>query len=97
MAKINIIEVLKSDTGEDMSMIKGPIIMLVLFFVIGAVFFPKPSNIYKDGVLKSCTCIGLKATPRVTKGSKIGDVYCLGIPIKCTKQKILKPDLNGQK
>jgi len=97
MAKINIIEVLKADTGEDTSMVKGPIIMLVLFFVFGAFFFPKPSNIYKEGILKSCTCIGVKATPRITKGSKIGDVYCLGIPIKCTQQKILKPEYFEQK
>ena len=75
MAKINIIEVLKSDTGDDIKMIRGPIIMLLFFFVFGFIFFPKPSNIYKDGVLKSCTCVGFKATPRVTKGSKIGDVY----------------------
>lgn len=97
MAKINIIEVLKSDTGEDMSIIKGPIIMLLIFFVIGFVFFPKPSNIYKDGVLKSCTCLGIKATPRITKGSKIGDVYCVGVPIKCTKEKIFKPEFYEQK
>lgn len=90
--KVNIIDVLKSDTGEDTSLIRGPVIMLIIFFVFGVFFFPKPSNIYKDGILKSCTCIGLKATPRVTKGSKVGDVYCIGIPIKCTEERIVRPE-----
>lgn len=97
MAKINIIEVLKSSSKDDFQVVKWPVIMLVLFFVFGVVFFPKPSNIYKDGVLKSCTCVGIKATPRMTKGSKLGDVYCVGIPIRCTSQRILKPEFFKQK
>ncbi len=86
--KIDMFELLKTVNRDDFLMIKGPIIMLVLFFVIGAFFFPKPSKIYKDGALRSCTCVGVKATPRMTKGSTIGDVYCLGIPMKCTTQQI---------
>lgn len=86
--KLDIFEIMKTVNREDFLMIKGPLIMLGLFFVIGAFFFPKPSNIYKNGVLRSCTCIGAKATPRITKGSTIGDVYCLGIPVKCTKRQI---------
>jgi len=86
---MNALKILKTVNKEDFLMIKGPLLMLVFFFIVAAFFFPKPSNIYKDGVLKSCTCVGAKATPRTTKGSKIGDVYCLGIPIKCTSQKIL--------
>ncbi len=88
---MNTFEILKTVNKEDFLMIKGPLIMLFLFFFVAAFFFPKPSNIYKNGVLKSCICIGAKATPRITKGSKIGDVYCLGIPIKCTKQQIALP------
>jgi len=87
--KVSVFQILKTVNKDDFLMIKGPIIMLIFFFIIGAFFFPKPSKIYKEGMLRSCTCIGLKATPRITKGSKIGDVYCLGIPIKCTKEKIM--------
>ncbi len=85
---MEVFKILKTVSKDDFLMIKGPIIMLIIFFIVGAFFFPKPSKIYKEGLLRSCTCIGLKATPRITKGSKIGDVYCLGIPIKCTKEKI---------
>jgi len=90
--KINVIDVLKSSNSEDFSTVRGPIFMLVFFFLFGFIFFPKPSNIYKDGVLKTCTCIGIKATPRTTKGSKLGDTYCVGIPIKCVEERILKPE-----
>ncbi len=86
--KVNILQLMKTVNKNDFLMIKGPIIMLIIFFVFGAFFFPKPSKIYKEGNLRSCTCIGLKATPRITKGSKIGDVYCLGIPIRCTNERI---------
>jgi len=90
--KVNVFEVLKTVHKEDFLMIKGPIIMLTAIFVIGVLFFPKPSKIYKEGTLRSCKCIGIKATPRITKGSKIGDVYCLGIPVKCTYEKIRLPN-----
>jgi len=90
--KINIIDVLKSSSGEDMKMVRGPIAALILFFVIGFFFFPKPANIYKDGILKTCTCLGIKATPRTTKGSKLGDTYCVGMPIKCVEERILSPE-----
>ncbi len=90
--KINIIDVLKSSSNEDISTVRGPILMLLFFFLVGFIFFPKPSTIYKDGVLKTCTCIGIKATPRTTKGSKLGDIYCVGIPIKCVEERILKPE-----
>ena len=90
--KISIIDVLKSSNKEDFAPIKGPIAMLIFFFLVGFIFFPKPSNIYKDGILKTCTCIGIKATPRMTKGSKLGDTYCIGFPIKCTEERILKPE-----
>lgn len=92
--KIDMFELLKTVNKEDFLMIKGPIVMLLIFFVIGFFFFPKPSKIYKEGILKSCKCVGVKATPRVTKGSTIGDVYCLGIPIQCTKQQIKVLDQN---
>ncbi|MFC1755957.1 hypothetical protein ACFLZK_01145 [Patescibacteria group bacterium] len=88
--KVNVFEILKSSNKEDFSMIRGPIIMLFIFFFVGFFLFPKPSNIYKEGVLKTCTCVGLKATPRTTKGSKLGDTYCIGIPIKCVEERILK-------
>jgi len=87
--KVSVFEILKTVNKDDFLMIKGPIIMLIIFFIVGAFFFPKPSKIFKEGVLRSCTCLGLKATPRITKGSKIGDVYCLGIPIKCTNEQII--------
>jgi hypothetical protein len=88
--KVNIFTILKGTKKEDLREIKGPIIMLIIFFAIGVIFFPKPSKIYKGGVLKTCACLGLKATPRMTKGSLIGDEYCLGFPIQCQKQEILK-------
>ena len=87
--KINVLEILLSSNKEDFLMVKGPIFMLLLFFFIGAFFFPKTSSIYKDGNLRTCKCFGVQAAPRVTKGSKIGDVYCLGIPFKCSNQKIM--------
>jgi hypothetical protein len=88
--KISVFRILKGTNKEDFKEIRGPIIMLILFFVIGVILFPKPSKIYKNGVLKSCTCLGVKATPRMTKGSLIGDEYCLGFPVSCQSQELLK-------
>ena len=81
---------LKQMDKADARYLRGPMLALVGFLVIGFVIFPKPSRIYKDGVLKECSCLGAKATPKGTGGIGVGDVYCLGVPIKCEKTQILK-------
>ncbi len=87
---INVFALLKSTTKEDLKPIAGPILALILFFIIGVFLFPKPSKIYREGVLRSCSCLGIKAAPRTTKGSLVGDEYCLGIPFRCERQDLLK-------
>ena len=81
---------LKQMNKDDLTNIKGPIFALIGFIFIAFLIFPKPSKIYRDGVLKECSCLGLKATPRITKGAGVGDIYCLGMPMKCEKTQVLR-------
>ena len=90
--KINYFEILKSTTKEDLFSMKAPLLLLVGFFVVAIFLFPKPSKIYKDYILKECSCFGFKAAPRATKGSFVGDEFCMGIPFKCTKLNLLKEE-----
>ena len=88
--KVYPFNMLKDMDKSDVNYLKGPIISLIVFVVIAFIIFPKPSKIYKDGVLKECTCLGVQATPRASKGAGVGDRYCLGVPIKCEKTQVLK-------
>ncbi|OGC45575.1 hypothetical protein A2V49_03680 [candidate division WWE3 bacterium RBG_19FT_COMBO_34_6] len=90
---MKIIEAFKTFGKDDFKFIVVPTVSLVIFLIIVGLFFPKPSQIYRNGVLTSCKCLGFKSIPRTTKGSLVGDEYCFGIPISCEKTQILKKDI----
>lgn len=87
---MEILKILKTTNKDDLRELKIPLIALFSFIILSLVLFPKPSKIYRDGVLKTCKCFGIKASPRMTRGSLIGDEYCAGIPFSCEKQELLK-------
>lgn len=90
---MNIFEILKTFNKNDLKVIAKPLFFLFTFVFIVFFLFPKPSRIYKDYVLKECKCLGIKAVPSSTKGSSVGDEYCLGIPISCNEQ-LLRGELD---
>lgn len=75
---------------SELGFLIGPILGLLIFLAICALIFPKPSRIYREGVLKDCKCRGLTATPKGTKAVGVGEAYCLGIPYECKETQILK-------
>ena len=85
-----VLDVMKTFNRNDLKLLLKPMALLFGFLLLAGLFFPKPSQIYREGILRKCTCLGLKATPRHTKGSFVGDEYCMGMPISCTEQQILK-------
>lgn len=87
---MNYFSILKDTNKEDLKLIKWPLLGLLGFVFLVVFLFPKPVKIYRDYVLKECKCIGFRAVPKMTYGSTIGDEYCMGLPVKCVKQKIVK-------